>query len=203
MKLKDSKTEDVILDAAKVVFMEFGLYGARMQQIADRAGINKALLHYYFRNKERLFDRVFENALARYFQNMEVLQDESLPIIDRIHSYADRFIDFLTEYPQMAIFLIKEVSLNQPLFEEKVNSHIKENPSLIAVINQGIQRGEIQFINAMLFFVNLVSLCTYPFVARPIFKVVAANNDALWGDEQEISFRASIHEFINNKIKPL
>jgi hypothetical protein len=134
---------------------------------------------------------------------MEVLQDESLPIIDRIHSYADRFIDFLTEYPQMAIFLIKEVSLNQPLFEEKVNSHIKENPSLIAVINQGIQRGEIQFINAMLFFVNLVSLCTYPFVARPIFKVVAANNDTLWGDEQEISFRASIHEFINNKIKPL
>ena len=203
MKLKDSKTEEVILDAAKVVFMEYGLYGARMQQIADRAGINKALLHYYFRNKERLFDRVFENALSRYFQNMEVLLDESLPIIDRVHSYADRFIDFLAEYPQMAIFLIKEVSLNQALFEEKVKSHIKENPSLIAVINQGIQREEIQIIDPMLFFVNLVSLCTYPFVARPIFKVVAAKNDALWGVEQEISFRSSVHEFIKNKIKPL
>jgi hypothetical protein len=54
-----------------------------------------------------------------------------------------------------------------------------------------------------LFFVNLVSLCTYPFVARPIFKVVAAKNDAMWGVEQEISFRTSIHEFINHKIKPL
>jgi len=203
MKLKDSKTEEVILDAAKVVFMEYGLYGARMQQIADRAGINKALLHYYFRNKERLFDRVFENALSRYFQNMEVLLDESLPIIDRVHSYADRFIDFLAEYPQMAIFLIKEVSLNQALFEEKVNRHKKEKASLILVLNHGIQRGEIQPVDAMMFFVNLVSLCTYPFVARPIFKVVAAKNGAPWDIEEHIALRESIHEFINNKTKPL
>ena len=203
MKLKDSKTEEVILNAAKVVFMEFGLYGARMQQIADRAGINKALLHYYFRNKEKLFDRVFENALSRYFQNMEVLLDESLPIIDRVYSYADRFIDFLSEYPQMAMFLIKEVSLNQALFEEKVNRHKNQHASLIRVLNEGIAKGYIQPLNTMLFFVNLVSLCTYPFVARPIFNVVATKNNEQWGSGQIQDLRNSIHDFIENKIKPI
>ena len=58
MSFKDQKTEERILEAAKTVFMRDGLYGARMQDIADTAGINKALLHYYFRNKEKLFDQV-------------------------------------------------------------------------------------------------------------------------------------------------
>ena len=64
-QLKDTSTEEKILDAAKEVFMKYGLYGARMQDIADTAKINKALLHYYFRNKEKLFDKVFEGALAK------------------------------------------------------------------------------------------------------------------------------------------
>ena len=59
MGLKDSTTEEKILEAAKEVFMKYGLYGARMQDIADTAGINKALLHYYFRSKEKLFDAVW------------------------------------------------------------------------------------------------------------------------------------------------
>ncbi|NBX80818.1 MAG: TetR/AcrR family transcriptional regulator, partial [Flavobacteriales bacterium] len=70
MKLKDSNTEVKIMEAAKVVFMKYGLYGARMQDIADTAGINKALLHYYFRNKEKLFDQVFDGALSKYFEQM-------------------------------------------------------------------------------------------------------------------------------------
>ena len=63
MGLKDSTTEEKVLEAAKEVFMKYGLYGARMQDIADTAGINKALLHYYFRSKEKLFDAVFDGAL--------------------------------------------------------------------------------------------------------------------------------------------
>ena len=71
MKLINSNTEEKILEAAKEVFMKYGLYGARMQDIADTAGINKALLHYYFRNKEKLFDQVFEGALDKYFSHMK------------------------------------------------------------------------------------------------------------------------------------
>ncbi|MGZ6540298.1 MAG: TetR/AcrR family transcriptional regulator, partial [Bacteroidia bacterium] len=70
-QLTDTSTEGKILEAAKEVFMKYGLYGARMQDIADTAGINKALLHYYFRNKEKLFDKIFENALGRFFEHMD------------------------------------------------------------------------------------------------------------------------------------
>lgn len=203
MKLKDSKTEEKILDSAKVIFMEFGLYGARMQQIADRAGINKALLHYYFRNKEKLFDRVFENALSRYFENMDVLTDETMPVKERIHAFANRFIDFLIEYPQMALFLIKEVSSNQLLFEEKVNRHKKQGASMIKILQDAMLNRQIQELKPMLFFVNLVSLCTYPFVANPIFKVVGNKNQIQWGIGAIDELRTSVHEFIDFKIKPL
>ena len=106
-KLPEGKTEDRILEAAKTVFMKHGLYGARMQDIADTAGINKALLHYYFRSKEKLFDKVFEGALVKYFKQMDVFSDSSLPIKQRVFKYVDNIIDFYAEYPQMSMFIIK------------------------------------------------------------------------------------------------
>src|ERR1039458_1693766 len=109
-------SEERILDAAKVVFMKFGLYGARMQDIADSAGINKALLHYYFRSKEKLFDKVFSGALSKYFQQMEVISDSSQPILQRLYKYIDNIFSFFAEYPQMTMFIIKEIGLNPALF---------------------------------------------------------------------------------------
>jgi AcrR family transcriptional regulator len=163
-------TEQKILEAAKKVFMEQGLYGARMQDIADKAGINKALLHYYFRNKERLFDEVFGGALNKYFQNMEVLNDDTQSVMDRIILFSERFIDFLAEYPQMSLFLLKEMSANEALFREKVQN-----------IKSPDQRGIIQLLKAanydskidpILFMMQLHSMCAYPFLAAPVFKVI-------------------------------
>src|ERR1035437_4410119 len=118
-KSKDT-TEDKILSAAKDIFMKYGLYGARMQDIADTAGINKALLHYYFRSKEKLFDKVFEGALEKYFQQMDVFSDSSMLVKQRLFKYIDNIFAFLTEYPQMSMFIIKEISEEPELFREKV-----------------------------------------------------------------------------------
>src|SRR3954466_12401662 len=95
----ESGTEKKILEAAKEAFMKYGLYGARMQDIADNAGINKALLHYYFRNKETLFDKVFDGALSKYFGQMTIFSDRSLPVMERLFIYIDRIINFFSEYP--------------------------------------------------------------------------------------------------------
>ena len=97
MGLKDQSTEAKILNAAKEVFMKFGLYGARMQDIADLAGINKALLHYYFRNKEKLFNAVFESALEKYFQQVTVMGDTSMSVEERLFKYVDNVFDFFEE----------------------------------------------------------------------------------------------------------
>jgi len=201
MKLKDQNTESIILESARLIFMEKGLYGARMQDIANQAGINKALLHYYFRNKERLFDEVFGGALSRYFQNMDIISDESIPIIERILTYSNRFVAFLSEYPQMSIFLIKEISSNQALFHLKVKG-IKKNQkySLITLLNQGMLKGEISTVDPVIFLMNLHSLCAYPFVAAPIFQAICQNNGIEWSDSQHEKLLQSIHEFIRFKL---
>jgi AcrR family transcriptional regulator len=201
MKLKDQNTEAIILDAAKRIFMEKGLYGARMQDIANQAGINKALLHYYFRNKERLFDEVFGGALERYFQNMEIISDESLPILERILMYSNRFVLFLAEYPQMSIFLIKEISSNQALFHLKVKGIKKDQKySLLTLLSKGMENGEIPNLDPVIFLMNLHSLCAYPFVAAPIFNVICQHSGIQWTDDQHQKLLHSIHAFIRTNL---
>jgi TetR/AcrR family transcriptional regulator len=170
-KLIDSSTEEKILEAAKTVFMKYGLYGARMQDIADTAGINKALLHYYFRNKEKLFDKVFEGALHKYFLQMDVFGDTSLPIKERIFKYVDNIVTFFSEYPQMTTFIIKEISINPELFKEKVQA-IKKIKAirLIQALEEEMAEGKIKNIDPVIFMFNLQSLCSYPFIAAPLFK---------------------------------
>jgi len=203
MKLKDSSTEHKILEAAKTEFLEFGLFGARMQNIANRAGINKALLHYYFRNKEKLFDKVFESALERYFSNMDIMSDDRLDFKERVHRLVDRFLDFLEEYPQMALFLIKEVSANEALFVEKVEKSQKGNITLLKALLEAKESGVISVQDPMLFFVQLISMCTYPFVAKPLFTVIASRNGTSWNSTTVKALRTSIHNFIDHQLNPI
>jgi AcrR family transcriptional regulator len=203
MKLIDSSTEHKILEAAKTEFLEFGLYGARMQNIANRAGINKALLHYYFRNKEKLFDKVFESALERYFSNMDIMSDNRLDFKERVHLLVDRFLDFLEEYPQMALFLIKEVSANEALFIEKVEKSQKGNITLLKALLEARDSGLISVQDPLLFFVQLISMCTYPFVAKPLFTVIASRNGTNWNSAAIKAMRTSIHNFIDHQLNPI
>ena len=200
-QLKDSTTEEKILDAAKEVFMKYGLYGARMQDIADTAGINKALLHYYFRNKEKLFDKVFEGALEKYFRQMEIFGDTQLPIRERIFRYIDNIIDFLSEYPQMSMFIIKEISVNPDLFREKVIALKKNKGSkLIVVLQEGMAHGEIPQIDPVLFLINLHSLCSYPFLAASLFRHIVRANSLEWNDPENLLLKASVKRFVENTL---
>ena len=204
MKLKDTNTEEKIMEAAKIVFMKYGLYGARMQDIADTAGINKALLHYYYRNKEKLFDQVFDNALSKYFDQMDIILDESLSIRERLLIYVERIIDFLAEYPQMSMFIIKEISINPILFSEKVQK-IKKNKTkhqpILSVLEEAKKRGEIPDIDSVLFFMHLHSLCAYPFLASPIFKVIQEKSKLNWKDPKNEKLKESVKDFVNYKLK--
>jgi AcrR family transcriptional regulator len=174
-----------------------------MQNIANRAGINKALLHYYFRNKEKLFDKVFESALERYFSNMDIMSDNRLDFKERVHLLVDRFLDFLEEYPQMALFLIKEVSANEALFIEKVEKSQKGNITLLKALLEARDSGLISVQDPLLFFVQLISMCTYPFVAKPLFTVIASRNGTNWNSAAIKAMRTSIHNFIDHQLNPI
>ncbi|MNU74830.1 HTH-type transcriptional regulator RutR [compost metagenome] len=201
MGLKDSTTEEKILEAAKEVFMKYGLYGARMQDIANTAGINKALLHYYFRNKEKLFDSVFEKALEKYFAQMTVIGDKSMPIKERLMRYVDNIFTFFSEYPQMSMFIIKEISINPQMFHEKVKTLKHPKSLLIPILQEAIDNKEIPPIDPVMFMVNLHSLCAYPFLASPLYKVILKRNGYEWDDDSQNRIKESVKEFISFKFQ--
>jgi len=201
MGLKDSTTEEKILEAAKDIFMKYGLYGARMQDIADTAGINKALLHYYFRSKEKLFDAVFDGALEKYFSQMTVIGDKSLPIKERLMQYVDNMFEFFTEYPQMSMFIIKEISINPEMFHEKVKHMKNQRALLIPTLEEAFANNEIKSFDPVLFMVNLHSLVAYPFLASPLYKVMLKKYGYEWGGEAKDKIKESVKEFISFKFQ--
>lgn len=201
MGLKDSTTEEKILEAAKEVFMKYGLYGARMQDIADTAGINKALLHYYFRSKEKLFDAVFDGALEKYFAQMTVIGDKSMPIKERLMQYVDNMFDFFTEYPQMSMFIIKEISINPEMFHEKVKQLKNQRSLLIPTLEEAFAQNEIKTFDPVIFMVNLHSLCAYPFLASPLYKVILKKHGYNWEVEAKENVKQSVKEFISFKFQ--
>ncbi len=199
-KSKDT-TEEKILNAAKEVFMKYGLYGSRMHDIADTAGINKALLHYYFRSKEKLFDTVFSGALHKYLQQMDAFLDSSLPIRQRLNNYVDNVFSFLEEYPQMPVFIIKEVSINPELFRDRVDVLKKDKGiSIIQVLEKEIELGTIRKMDTALFLINLHSLCSYPFLAAPIFKHVLKANHKNWEEYSPAKIKQSVKQFIERTL---
>ena len=199
-QLTDNSTEEKILEAAKEVFMKYGLYGARMQDIADTAGINKALLHYYFRNKEKLFDKIFENALSRFFCQSQVFENSSLPAKERLFQYVSNIIDFYAEYPQMSMFIIKEIGNNPDLFKQKIIA-AKKNKSfkLIDTLEDAIKSGEIPKIDTAMFMINLQSLCSFPFLASPMFQHSLKKYGKDWNtDFSPEKLKKTVYAFIEN-----
>jgi AcrR family transcriptional regulator len=197
-QLKDTSTEDKILEAAKEVFMKYGLYGARMQDIADTASINKALLHYYFRTKEKLFDKVFDGALVKFFDQMDVFTNSSLPIKKRIFLYTDNIIDFYAEYPQMSMFIIKEIGNNPELLKAKIQAAKKNKMlGLIQVLEDAIKKGEMKKFDTAMFLVNMQSLCTYPFLASSMFKHSLKSHGKDWDkDFSTEKLKESVKNFV-------
>ena len=82
-RVKDQTTEEVILEAARKVFVKKGMYGARMQDIADEAGINKALLHYYFESKDKLFEKVFMEAAGHLFPKVNEVFNSDASVFEK------------------------------------------------------------------------------------------------------------------------
>ena len=197
-QLTDNSTEGKILEAAKEVFMKYGLYGARMQDIANTAGINKALLHYYFRNKEKLFDKIFENALGRFFEHMDVFSNDALPVKERLYLYIDGIIEFYAEYPQMSMFIIKEIGNHPELLKEKIQIAKKHKTiRLIQVLEEAVKNKEIKKFDTAMFLVNLQSLCTYPFLASSMFRYSLKSHGKDW--EKDFStdkLKQSVKDFV-------
>lgn len=200
MNAKKDTTEEKILEAATNVFVEKGMEGARMQEIADEAGINKALLHYYFRTKERLFEAIFSNVINMAFPQLTQIAKSDAPFVSKLEQVIDAYINLLKKHPFIPVFVLKELN-RDPSGMFKLVVKFGLNPQIIVdQIQLAMDRGEIIRMDPRHLAINIVSMCIFPFAARPIINFLIFKNDteAL---EQFYAERASvIKQFVINAI---
>jgi len=177
MKPKEETTEAQILNAARSVFIAKGLECARMQEIADTAGINKALLHYYFRSKDKLFEAVFNDIASNLFPAMQQLLDSELGIKEKLTFFVKIYLKTLHENPFLPAFVINTLYSNPEPFLR----HFKDiglNPMLLQdQIDDEAARGLIRPFKPQHVIVNIVAMCILPFVARPIVQTIFTMDD--------------------------
>jgi len=185
---KDDTTQNRILDAAKKVFVLKGMAGARMQDIADEAGINKALLHYYFRNKEQLFEMVFMQAAQKLFPRINQIFASDQPLFEKIESFCEEYITIVIENPYLPLFVLNEINQSPEYFLQKVwAGQSKPNPQkFLEQIESEVKKGNIKRISPLHLLMNLISMTIFPFVAKPMLQ----KNLGL----DELQFRAAMEQ---------
>ncbi len=168
MTENDKQTEERIFEAATEVFIEKGMDGARMQDIADKAGMNKSLLHYYYRTKDRLFNAVFEKTAAEVFKKFAPVFDENLSLEEKIRFFLREHIAFLQKNPRLPSFLLNEINRN-PAIVRKYIQKIDVNNLWTTLETQ--HKGELEKYNITRedipqFMTSVVGMSVFPFAAR-------------------------------------
>ena len=199
--MTNSATEQNILDAAISVFHKKGMAGARMQEIADEANINKAMLHYYYRNKQRLFEAVFMQAFQKFAPQMNGIFNSEDSVFEKIIGFAESYISFVIENPYLPTFLIQEININPEFAGSFFNAHSAPDPTLFEQqIAEEVEKGILKPTDAKQLLLNLFSLCAFPFVGSGLVKGVLKLDDVSFKTLME-ERKTLIPELIINSIK--
>jgi AcrR family transcriptional regulator len=174
VKQKDISAEQKILDAAKHVFITQGMAGARMQDIADAAGINKAMLHYYFRNKEKLFETIFTEAFENLFPKLQSILKSDQPVFNKIELICVEYINQMQAMPYLPIFVLSEVNRQPDEFLKKMWSKRKlPVKAFVEMIEIAVKQKAIKPIQPLQLLLNIISLSIFPFMAKPLLQHVS------------------------------
>lgn len=171
--IEPRSTEERILEAAVQEFMSKGYAGARTTAIAEAAGVTHAMLHYYFRTKDKLFDRIIESKIGTLRDIMLAsLGDPTIPLFDKIKSTIENHQDFIAANPELPRFMINEV-LSRPDRMPKVIEQLKHHTPLVVQslqrqIDEYADRGLCRRVDAGMLMLDIVSLNIFPFSATPM-----------------------------------
>jgi TetR/AcrR family transcriptional regulator len=164
-------TEEKIFEAAFKVFQSKGFTGARMQEIADEAGINKAMLHYFFRSKEKLFEAVFMNAFGKLALQVNEIFNSEEPLFEKIEKFVDSYISFVMEYPFLPQFIIQEMNNNPEFVTKFLKDEKRPDPSkLLKQIENEIKLGNIKSMHPKQLLLDIFSMTVFPFAAQNLIK---------------------------------
>ena len=175
---KEATTEEKIKEAARKLFTKNGFAATRTRDIAEEAGINLALLNYYFRSKQKLFDLVMMENFHRFLQGITVnFMDEHMPIAERVQRIVSAYIDFLTEFPDLPLFILNEIRGNPSRIAASINDELGPMRSrFFQQLTSANKEGKTA-LDPFHFVANLVGLTVFPFVGRPLLQRVTGVTD--------------------------
>jgi TetR/AcrR family transcriptional regulator len=195
-------TEEIILSSARKVFRSKGLAGARMQEIADEAGINKALLHYYFRSKEKLFEKIFVEAVADLLPSVRVSLNEVENLNQFLTFFISKYFDLITEHPYLPQFILQEINRNPDLMRKVTGDKELPVDQIKMLVKRDVESGLIRPIEAEQLMVNTVAMIIFPFAARPVLQSMIFSNDQAAFDDFLSQRKEVITRFVLDAIKP-
>lgn len=174
----EKETEEKIFLAAQRVFQKKGYDGARMQEIADEAEINKSMLHYYYRSKEKLFRKVFQAGVANIFPSIIKILDSEISLRHKVEQIVDFYYSVFDSHPYLPAFVVYEMNRNPQEFRKFIESlNFKIPDRFIEQINSEIESGRMMPVKPHHFFLSVVSLCMMPMIARQMVQAIFRLDD--------------------------
>jgi len=193
------QTEEHIKETAKKVFFQKGLLNATTQQIADEAGVNRALIHYDFRSRDQLFKQVLDEAINETRKKVDLIFESDEPFKIKISKYLDVFIDRNAKYPYIQNFIITEI-MQDP---EKLKEHFSRKrihlmKHIVPPLKKEIETGGMQPVDPEHFIVNMMSMCSYPLIAKPFIQNMFSYDDKAYKkflkERKQVIYRVLFNE---------
>lgn len=177
--VKDLSAEEKIKEAAKKLFTKKGFAAVKTRDIAKEAGLNLALLNYYFRSKQKLFDIIMMENFRKFIQGISInIFDDKATMEQTIEKIIAAYIDFLTENPDLPLFILNEIRGNPSSIVDIINKEVGPLRShFFKQLSQKGKSGKMPAIDPFHFIANLIGLTIFPFVAKPILQRVTNVND--------------------------
>lgn len=172
-------TESKIKEAAKKVFLKQGYEGAKIRQIAEEAGVNIALVNYYFRSKDQLFKSIYLETFREFLGKMATMLNEETPLEVKIWKIVDRYTDFILENPLMPMFVLSEHRQDKAdMFKELNVKGIIEGSFFRKQLLAEAEKGQIRAIDPLQVIFTIMSNIIFPVMAKPVLAYVGTLDEA-------------------------
>ncbi len=197
-------TKEAIIKAAKDIFVSKGYAATRMQEIADAANINKAMLHYYYKSKETLFQEITTQTLELVFPRFAQALEHEGTVMEKIENVVNIYIETIRHHPYVPLFIITELSQKRADFLVEIQKRMEGFPKLhlfLAQMEEEMKAGTIRKMPPMHLFLNVMSLCVFPFIAQPVYCTVVGISEQRY--DAMMQERAGIvNDFIRSALQP-
>lgn len=171
---KDPSTEEKIKEAARKVFHKKGFAGTKTRDIAEEAGVNLALLNYYFRSKEKLFDLIMGETMQLFFQSMKgLINNEHTSLQEKLQDLANQYIDLLSTQPELPIFILNEIQMNPKGLSERMGlQKVVIGSFILQQFKNDLNNKDIPDSALLQMIINIIGMMVFPFIGKPILKEI-------------------------------